>query len=59
MATHAFRPASSTFSNPTDQAARFLGIAIPGGFERYFAELGELMANEPSWPPADMALCWR
>jgi mannose-6-phosphate isomerase-like protein (cupin superfamily) len=42
------------FSNPTDEPARFLGIAIPGGFERYFVELGELMASEPSWPPADM-----
>jgi hypothetical protein len=42
------------FSNPTVEAARFLGLAVPGGFERYFVELGELMANEPSWPPTDM-----
>jgi mannose-6-phosphate isomerase-like protein (cupin superfamily) len=42
------------FSNPTDAPARFLGLIVPGGLEKYWEELGELMANEPSWPPADM-----
>jgi mannose-6-phosphate isomerase-like protein (cupin superfamily) len=41
------------FSNPTDEPARFLGLIIPGGFEKYFDELRELMATEGSWPPAD------
>jgi mannose-6-phosphate isomerase-like protein (cupin superfamily) len=42
------------FSNPTDAPARFLGLALPGGIETYFEELRDLMAAEPSWPPADM-----
>jgi hypothetical protein len=42
------------FSNPTDKPSRFLGLAIPGGLDKYLEELAELMANEPSWPPADM-----
>jgi mannose-6-phosphate isomerase-like protein (cupin superfamily) len=42
------------FSNPTEGPCRFLGLAIPGGIENYFEELGEMMAKETSWPPADM-----
>jgi mannose-6-phosphate isomerase-like protein (cupin superfamily) len=42
------------FSNPSDTQARFLGLCVPGGLERYFDELTQLMAGEPSWPPADM-----
>ncbi len=42
------------FSNPTDKPSRFLGLAIPGGLDKYLEELAELMAKEPSWPPADM-----
>ena len=42
------------FSNLSDESARFLGLIVPGGFEMYWEELGEMMANEPSWPPADM-----
>jgi mannose-6-phosphate isomerase-like protein (cupin superfamily) len=42
------------WSNPADEPCRFLGLAIPGGLDRYLEELSELMANEPSWPPADM-----
>jgi hypothetical protein len=42
------------FSNPTDEPSRFLGLIVPGGFEKYREELAEMMANEPSWPPADM-----
>jgi len=42
------------FSNLSDKPARFLGLIVPGGFEKYWEELGELMASEPFWPPADM-----
>jgi mannose-6-phosphate isomerase-like protein (cupin superfamily) len=42
------------FSNPSDEPARFLGLIVPGGFEKYWEELSAMMANEPSWPPADM-----
>jgi len=42
------------FSNPTDEPARFLGLIVPGGFESYWEELGELIAAEPTWPPADL-----
>jgi hypothetical protein len=43
------------FSNPTEEPARFLGLIVPGGFEQYWVELAELMANEPTWPPEDPA----
>lgn len=42
------------FSNPTDEPARFLGLIVPGGFEKYWEELSEMMAGEPSWPPSDL-----
>jgi mannose-6-phosphate isomerase-like protein (cupin superfamily) len=42
------------FSNPFDEPARFLGLLVPGGFEQYWVELAELMAEAPSWPPEDM-----
>ena len=29
-------------------------LAVPGGIEKYFEELRELMAAEPSWPPEGM-----
>lgn len=32
------------FWNPTDEPARLLEVITPGGFESYFAELGELLA---------------
>jgi hypothetical protein len=47
-------PPAHRFSNPGYEPCRFLGLAIPGGLDRYLEELGQLMANEPSWPPADM-----
>jgi mannose-6-phosphate isomerase-like protein (cupin superfamily) len=43
------------FFNPTDARCTFLGLCVPGGLERYFDELTDLMAGEPSWPPADMS----
>lgn len=36
------------FWNPTDEPARLLEVITPGGFESYFAELGEIFsAPEP------------
>lgn len=35
-------------------AARFLGLAVPGGLENYLERLSDLMVNEPVCPPADM-----
>jgi len=32
------------FWNPTDEPARVLEVITPGGFERYFEELGEILA---------------
>jgi mannose-6-phosphate isomerase-like protein (cupin superfamily) len=40
------------FWNPTDAPARILELIVPGGFERYFAELGELLARPG---PPDLA----
>jgi mannose-6-phosphate isomerase-like protein (cupin superfamily) len=33
------------FRNPTARPARWLGIACPGGLDRYFAEVGALVAE--------------
>jgi uncharacterized cupin superfamily protein len=43
------------FSNQTEAPAKYLLIASPAGLEDYFAELGELVKNEPAWPPKDMS----
>ncbi len=43
-----------TFSNQSDQPARFLTFITPGGLEEYFKELVALSQVEPSWPPEDM-----
>jgi len=40
------------FWNPTDRPARILELIVPGGFESYFAELGEILA-QPG--PPDLA----
>jgi mannose-6-phosphate isomerase-like protein (cupin superfamily) len=40
------------FWNPTDRPALILELIVPGGFERYFAELGEILA-QPG--PPDLA----
>ena len=42
------------FWNPTDEPARLLELIVPGGFEAYFAELGELLARPG--PPDLVAL---
>jgi hypothetical protein len=34
------------FWNATDEPARFLEVITPGGFEEYFAALGEVLAGE-------------
>jgi mannose-6-phosphate isomerase-like protein (cupin superfamily) len=44
-----------SFSNPFDEPGRLLGLSVPGGLDTYLEELAELIASEPSWPPADMA----
>lgn len=33
------------FWNPSDEPARILELIVPGGFEAYFAELGEVVAG--------------
>lgn len=42
-----------TFSNASDQNARFLLLMSPGGFEGYFEEVAEIVRSE-GWPPKDM-----
>ena len=42
------------FANQSDAPAKYLGIASPAGLEDYFAELQELIKQEPAWPPRDM-----
>lgn len=44
-----------TFANETDAPARFVGVISPGGFERYFDDLADLVAREGTWPPSDPA----
>jgi mannose-6-phosphate isomerase-like protein (cupin superfamily) len=48
-----------TFWNAGDEPARILEIISPGGFERYFAELVELLGDGPPNPPALAALAAR
>ena len=36
-----------TFWNPTDKLARLVEIISPAGFEKFFAEAGELFAKGP------------
>jgi mannose-6-phosphate isomerase-like protein (cupin superfamily) len=40
------------FRNPTDRPARWLGIACPGGLDRYFEEVGALVAAGRFTPEA-------
>jgi len=42
------------FSNQTGAPAKFFLIASPALLEKYFAELAELIKDEPAWPPQDM-----
>ena len=43
------------FWNPTHEPARLLELIVPGGFERYFAELGEILGR-PGPPDLDALL---
>jgi quercetin dioxygenase-like cupin family protein len=43
-----------TFANQGDAPAKYLLVASPAGLEHYFAELRQLIEDEPSWPPKDM-----
>jgi mannose-6-phosphate isomerase-like protein (cupin superfamily) len=51
----AFKPRNQwhTFWNPGDAECRILEIISPGGFERFFDELAELM-EQPQFEPAAM-----
>jgi mannose-6-phosphate isomerase-like protein (cupin superfamily) len=42
------------FWNPTDEPARLLEVITPGGFEEYFARLGELFRASPMPDPAEL-----
>ena len=43
------------FSNPAAEPCRVLVQLTPGGMERYFSELAELVRTAPAWPLPDMA----
>lgn len=43
-----------TFTVGSNGPATFLIHVSPGGFEDYFEELQELIADADEWPPADM-----
>lgn len=45
-----------TFSNPSECVLRILISLAPGGFERYFEELADLLTNGPPGPDALDAL---
>ena len=42
------------FANVTDSTTRFLMFASPGGIERYYDGLAQLLLLEKTWPPGDM-----
>lgn len=44
-----------TFAIASSGPARFLVHVSPGGFERYFTELQQLITDAEEWPPADMS----
>lgn len=44
-----------TFSNQEDVPVTFLSLLSPGGFEGFIEELGAMMQQEKTWPPADMS----
>src|SRR5437763_3456014 len=52
-----FKPRNQwhTFWNAGDEPARILEIISPGGFERFFAELGEGLAEAPEPDPEKLA----
>ncbi len=47
-----------TFWNPTAASAALLGFRSQPNFAEYLAELTQLVAGSPDWPPADMAQVW-
>lgn len=56
---HAPSGVPHVFQNTTDQEAKMLVIARPGGVEGYFAELAERMMNDPGNVPALNAIAKR
>jgi quercetin dioxygenase-like cupin family protein len=43
-----------TFANKAPEPVTFLLFLSPGGFENYFDDVAQLLAEEGTWPPADM-----
>ena len=41
------------FTSVDDEPGRFLALFTPGGFEGYFREVADLLAEDPTWPPSD------
>lgn len=56
---HAASGVPHVFQNTTDQEAKMLVIARPGGIENYFAELAERMMTDPGNMPALNAIARR
>lgn len=46
--------APHTFANRGGAPVRFLGLIVPGGFERYFGEVGGIVAQHGFPPPAEV-----
>jgi enamine deaminase RidA (YjgF/YER057c/UK114 family) len=42
------------FANQNEAPAKYFGVASPAGLEDYFAELQEVIKQEPAWPPRNM-----
>ncbi|MEE9199730.1 MAG: cupin domain-containing protein, partial [Dehalococcoidia bacterium] len=42
------------FSNPGPEPARFLALYSPGGFEKYFEEMTEVIERHGYPPPPDV-----
>lgn len=54
---HVPKGATHTYSNPSDAPARFLVLLVPGGFEGFFAEMGEAALRRElpvAAPPPDL-----
>lgn len=42
-------------NNDSSEPATFLLFFTPGGFENYFDDVAQLLAEEGAWPPSDMS----
>jgi uncharacterized RmlC-like cupin family protein len=43
------------WSHPADEPARVLFVYAPGGFENYFRDIGEVLAQNPGVPVKDLS----